>query len=90
MTPNCPLCTNDMTSLTWDVLADIVPDAVSVVHILPSEGTQVDSQGELVQVLDGLLDPEVVRGVGVVVEVRQLGGGQTSHTDDGTSYRTWK
>ena len=76
------------TPLTWNVLTDVVPDAVGVVHIVPSEGTEEDGEGELEEVLDGLLDPEVVGGVGVVVVVWQLRGGQSPDIDDRTAHRT--
>ena len=59
-----------MESLTWYMLADIIPDTVGVEHFLPSKGTEVDGQGELVEVLDSLLDGHVVRGVVVVVMLR--------------------
>ena len=72
------------------MLADIIPHTVSVEDFLPSEGTEVDGQRELIEVLDGLLDAHVVRGVVVVVVRGQLRGGQTSHTDDGAAYWTGK
>ena len=59
-----------MESLTWYMLADIIPDTVGVEDFLPSKGTEVDGQGELVEVLDSLLDGHVVRGVVVVVMLR--------------------
>ena len=79
-----------MKNLTWNMLADIIPHTVSVEDFLPSEGTEVDGQRELVEVLDGLLDAHVVRGVVVVVVRGQLRGGQSPHTDDRTAYWTWK
>ena len=79
-----------MLSLTWYMLADIVPHTVSVEDFLPSEGTEVDGEGELVEVLDGPLYGQVVSGVVIVVMLGQLRGGQTSHTEDGAAYWAWK
>ena len=77
-------------TLTWDMLADIIPDTVGVEDFLPSEGTEVDCQGELEEVLDSLLYGQVVSGVVIVVMLGQLRGGQTPHTEDWAAYRTWK
>ena len=59
-----------MIWLTWNMLPDIVPHTVGVVHPVPCQGTQEHCQGELVEVSDGLLDPEVISRVGVVVVLR--------------------
>ena len=72
------------------MLADIIPDTVGVVNSLPSKGTEVDSQGELIEILDGLLYGRVVSGVVIGVMLGQLRSGQTTNIDDRAAYWTWK
>ena len=50
-------------TLTWDMLADIIPDTVGVENFLPSKGTEVDGQGELVEVLNRLVHSHWSRNV---------------------------
>ena len=60
-------------------LPDVVPHAVAQVDILILEGTEVDGQGEIEEVLHGLLHLQVGGGLGVGVLGRHVGGGQASY-----------
>ena len=61
-------------------LADVVPHAVAQVDILILEGAEVDGQGEIEEVLHGLLHLQVSGGLGVGVVGWQVGGGQASYS----------
>ena len=57
-------------------LADAVPHAVAQVDLLVLEGAEVDGQGEVEQVLQGLLHLQVSGELGVGVVGREVGGGK--------------